>query len=365
MIETTAAVLTAVNKPLELTTIRVDDPEPHEVRIAVSSVGLCHSDLHYMTGTVPTELPVVVGHEVAGVVEAVGSEVTSLQVGDRVTGALTPSCGRCVNCEAGHSTQCLRLDDVRRRQRPAFETLDGRPIERLASVGAFSQHILMRDNAVVKLPDDVPLHVGCLLSCCIVTGVGAVFRGAQVRPGSTVAVIGCGGVGSAIIQGARLAGASAIVAIDLDEDRLKAALTYGATHVINGGEGDTVEELHRLLGDGVDYAFEAVGSARTAQTALALARATGTACLVGIAPMGTELRVPALDFFFQEKRLIGSYMGSGQAREDIAQFARLYQQGRLLLDEMVTRVIPFAEINEGFELMKSGDVTRIVVDLQS
>ncbi len=365
MIETTAAVLTAVNKPLELTTIRVDDPEPHEVRIAVSSVGLCHSDLHYMTGTVPTELPVVVGHEVAGVVEAVGSEVTSLQVGDRVTGALTPSCGRCVNCEAGHSTQCLRLDDVRRRQRPAFETLDGRPIERLASVGAFSQHILMRDNAVVKLPDDVPLHVGCLLSCCIVTGVGAVFRGAQVRPGSTVAVIGCGGVGSAIIQGARLAGASAIVAIDLDEDRLKAARTYGATHVINGGEGDTVEELHRLLGDGVDYAFEAVGSARTAQTALALARATGTACLVGIAPMGTELSVPALDFFFQEKRLIGSYMGSGQAREDIAQFARLYQQGRLLLDEMVTRVIPFAEINEGFELMKSGDVTRIVVDLQS
>jgi S-(hydroxymethyl)glutathione dehydrogenase/alcohol dehydrogenase len=365
MIETTAAVLTAVNKPLELTTIRVDDPEPHEVRIAVSSVGLCHSDLHYMTGTVPTELPVVVGHEVAGVVEAVGSEVTSLQVGDRVTGALTPSCGRCVNCEAGHSTQCLRLDDVRRRQRPAFETLDGRPIERLASVGAFSQHILMRDNAVVKLPDDVPLHVGCLLSCCIVTGVGAVFRGAQVRPGSTVAVIGCGGVGSAIIQGARLAGASAIVAIDLDEDRLKAARTYGATHVINGGEGDTVEDLHRLLGDGVDYAFEAVGSARTAQTALALARATGTACLVGIAPMGTELSVPALDFFFQEKRLIGSYMGSGQAREDIAQFARLYQQGRLLLDEMVTRVIPFAEINEGFELMKSGDVTRIVVDLQS
>jgi S-(hydroxymethyl)glutathione dehydrogenase/alcohol dehydrogenase len=365
MIETTAAVLTAVNKPLELTTIRVDDPEPHEVRIAVSSVGLCHSDLHYMTGTVPTELPVVVGHEVAGVVEAVGSEVTSLQVGDRVTGALTPSCGRCVNCEAGHSTQCLRLDDVRRRQQPAFETLDGRPIERLASVGAFSQHILMRDNAVVKLPDDVPLHVGCLLSCCIVTGVGAVFRGAQVRPGSTVAVIGCGGVGSAIIQGARLAGASAIVAIDLDEDRLKAARTYGATHVINGGEGDTVEELHRLLGDGVDYAFEAVGSARTAQTALALARATGTACLVGIAPMGTELSVPALDFFFQEKRLIGSYMGSGQAREDIAQFARLYQQGRLMLDEMVTRVIPFAEINEGFELMKSGDVTRIVVDLQS
>ncbi|HEY0888628.1 MAG TPA: Zn-dependent alcohol dehydrogenase [Nocardioides sp.] len=365
MIETQAAVLTAVNEPLQLTTIRVDDPEPHEVRIAVTNVGLCHSDLHYMTGTVPTDLPVVVGHEVAGVVEAVGADVASLRPGDRVVGALTPSCGRCVNCEAGHSTQCQRLDEVRRRATPAFQTVDGQPIERLGGIGAFSQHVLMRENALVRLPDDVPLQVGCLLACCIITGVGAVFRGAQVRPGSTVAVIGCGGVGSAIIQGARLAGASAIVAIDLDDDRLKAARGYGATHVINGGDGDTVAELRRQLGDGVDYSFEAVGSARTAETALALLRPTGTACLVGIAPAGTELSVPALDFFFEEKRLIGSYMGSGQAREDIAQFARLYQQGRLLLDEMVTRVIPFAEINDGFEQMLSGDVTRIVVDLQS
>lgn len=366
MIETQAAVLTAVNEPLELTTIRVDDPEPYEVRVAVTNVGLCHSDLHYMTGTVPPDhLPVVVGHEVAGVVEAVGSAVTQLKPGDRVTGALTPSCGLCANCSAGRSTQCQRVQEIRQRPRSAYQTTGGDPIDRLGAVGAFSGHILLRENALVKLPDDVPLHVGCLLSCCIVTGVGAVFRGAEVRPGSTVAVIGCGGVGSAIIQGARLAGASAIVAIDLNEDRLKAARTYGATHVINGGEGDTVEELHRLLGDGVDYAFEAVGSARTAQTALALVRPTGTACLVGIAPAGSEISVPAHDFFFLEKRLIGSYMGSGQAREDIAQFARLYQQGRLLLDEMVTRVIPFAEINEGFEAMKSGDVTRIVVDLQS
>ncbi|TGN64719.1 Zn-dependent alcohol dehydrogenase [Nocardioides eburneiflavus] len=365
MITTQAAVLNEIGTPLELTEIRVDDPEPHEVRVGVTHAGLCHSDLHYMTGTVPTELPVVVGHEVAGVVESVGSAVTTLRPGDRVTGALTPSCGGCVNCDAGRSTQCLRLDEVRRRERPAFQTVDGRPIERLAAIGAFSQHILLRENALVRLSDDVPLHVGCLLSCCIVTGVGAVFRGAQVRPGSTVAVIGCGGVGSAIIQGARLAGASAIVAIDLDDARLKAARQYGATHLINGGDGDPVEELHAQLGDGVDYAFEAVGSARTAETALALVRPTGTACLVGIAPVGTNLTVPALDFFFAEKRLIGSYMGSGQAREDIAQFARLYQQGRLMLDEMVSRVVPFAQINDGFEQMKSGDVTRIVVDLQS
>ncbi|ANY23570.1 Zn-dependent alcohol dehydrogenase [Gordonia terrae] len=360
MMTTRAAVLTEVGRPLHLTDIHVDDPEPHEVRVAVTHVGLCHSDLHYMTGTVESEMPVVVGHEVAGVVESVGSAVTDLEPGDRVTGALTPSCGQCANCNAGRSTQCQRQAEIRRRPRPAYSLPDGTPVARLGDVGAFSEHILLRANAAVKLPDDVPTRVGCLLSCCIVTGVGAVFRGAQVRPGSTVAVIGCGGVGSAIIQGARLAGASAIVGIDLDDARLKAAHQYGATHTVNGA-GDVRAEIAELLGDGVDYAFEAVGSARTAATALAIARATGTACLVGIAPDGTDVPVPAADFFFSEKRLIGSYMGSGQAREDIGQFARLYQQGRLLLDEMVTDVIGFEAINEGFEAMKSGDVTRIVV----
>ncbi|WP_406864233.1 Zn-dependent alcohol dehydrogenase [Streptomyces sp. HUAS MG47] len=365
MIDTEAAVLTAVNEPLEMTAIQVDEPEPDEVRVAVSHVGLCHSDLHYMTGTVPSPLPVVVGHEVAGVVEATGSAVTGLRPGDRVVGALTPSCGQCVNCEAGHSTQCLRVEEIRRRPRPAFRLADGRPLERLGDIGAFSRHTLMRENALVKLDDAVPLHVGCLLACCVITGVGAVFRGARVRPGSTVAVIGCGGVGSAIIQGARLAGASAVVAIDLDEARLKAARGYGATHVVNGGAEDVAAEVRTLLGDGVDYSFEAVGSARTAATALSVLRATGTACLVGIAPAGTELTLPASDFFFGEKRLIGSYMGSGQVRQDITQLARLYQQGRLLLDEMVTQVIPFGEINEGFKAMRGGDVTRVVVDLQA
>ncbi|MFF0493995.1 Zn-dependent alcohol dehydrogenase [Nocardia sp. NPDC004068] len=361
MITTRAAVLTTVGQPLHLTQIHVDDPEPHEVRIAVTHVGLCHSDLHYMTGTVAIEPPVVVGHEVAGIVEAVGAAVTDLRPGDHVTGALTPSCGACANCDAGRSTQCQRLAEIRRRPRPAYTLPDGTPVARLGDVGAFSEHILLRANAVVPLPDDVPTRVGCLLSCCVVTGVGAVFRGARVRPGATVAVIGCGGVGSAVIQGARLAGASAIVAIDLDEERLRAARGYGATHTLNGGADDLAAEVRALLGDGVDYSFEAVGSARTAAAALDVVRPTGTACLVGIAPEGTRLTLPAADFFFGEKRLIGSYMGSGQARADIAQFARLYRHGRLLLDEMVTEVIDFERINDGFEAMKSGDVTRIVV----
>ncbi|QLY28820.1 Zn-dependent alcohol dehydrogenase [Nocardia huaxiensis] len=362
MITTEAALLTALNEPLEFTEIQVDDPEPHEVRVAVTNVGLCHSDLHYMTGTVHADLPVVVGHELGGIVESVGAAVSSLRPGDRVVGALTPSCGLCRNCQVGHSTQCQRASQIRQRPRPAFQLPDGRVVERLGDVGAFSRHTLMRENALVKMPDEVGLEVGCLLSCCVITGVGAVFRGAQVRPGSTVAVIGCGGVGSAIIQGARLAGASAIVAVDLDDARLAAARTYGATHTVNGA-ADVPAEITRLLGDGVDYAFEAVGSARTAATALSVLRATGTACLVGIAPDGTQLTVPAADFFFGEKRLIGSYMGSGQAHEDITQFARLYLQGSLLLDEMVSDIIPFRALDKGFEAMKSGEVTRIVADL--
>jgi S-(hydroxymethyl)glutathione dehydrogenase / alcohol dehydrogenase len=362
---TEAAVLTATDEALEIVPIEMDDPEPDEVRVAVSHVGLCHSDLHYLTGTVSIDLPVVLGHEVAGTVEAVGSAVTGLRPGDRVVGALTPSCGRCAPCEAGRSTQCRRTDEVRRRPRPALRLPGGRAVERLGDVGAFARHVLMRENALVTVPDEVGLDVGCLLSCCVITGVGAVFRAAQVRPGATVAVIGCGGVGSAIVQGARLAGASAVVAIDLDEARLEAARRLGATHVVHGGADDVPGEVRRLLGAGADYAFEAVGSARTAATALAVVGPLGTACLVGIAPDGTELALPASDFFFGEKRLIGSYMGSGQVRQDVAQLAQLYLQGRLLLDEMVTQVIPFGEINEGFAAMRSGDVTRIVLDARA
>lgn len=364
MRETQAALFSAVGEPLRISEVRIDEPEPNEVLVAVAAVGLCHSDLHYLTGDLEIRMPAVLGHEAAGVVEAVGSNVRVLKPGDRVAAGLTPSCGICAHCESGRPTICLRTAHLRERKRPAMELPSGDPVERLAGVGGFARHLLLPQSAAVKLPDEVPLRVGCLLACCIVTGVGAVFRGARVRPGSTVAVIGCGGVGTAIIQGARLAGASAVLAIDVQEERLESAKRYGATHAINTAGQDPVAAVDAVLPGGVEYAFEAVGSARTAETALSVLRAGGTACLVGIAPEGTNLSVSAAAFFFAEKRLIGSYMGSSHIHQDIAEYSRLYAQGSLLLDEMVSDVIRLEAINEGFIAMRSGGVTRIVVDLE-
>lgn len=366
MISTEAALLRAPGTPLSVDELRLDDPEPREVVVAVSHVGLCHSDLHYLDGRLSLELPAVLGHEAAGVVERVGSAVTGLRPGDRVVASLVPSCGQCSNCESGRPSICSRSDEVRRRARPAYTLDDGTPVARLADVGAFSRHILLRENAAVPLPDAVPARVGCLLGCCVATGVGSVVHGARVRAGSTVAVVGCGGIGSAIIQGARLSGASEVIAIDLSADRLRAARSYGATAVVDAGEReDVLRAVHEIAPGGVDFAFEAVGSARTAETATAIVRPGGTATIVGIAPPGTTLQIPAEALFFEEKRIIGSYLGSSLMHSDVREYASLYQHGALLLDEMVTEVLPLGMIDDGFELMRHGKATRVVVDLNS
>lgn len=362
---TEAALLRTPAEPLALVPLVVDAPGPHEVLVAVSHVGLCHSDLHYLRGTLGTELPAVLGHEVAGVVERTGADVTGLRAGDRVVVSLVPSCGRCVYCESGRPTICSRSTEVRRRPRPAYTLPEGTPVARLADVGGFSRHVLVRENAAVPLPDGVPTQVGCLLGCCVATGVGAVFHGAGVRPGSTVAVVGCGGVGSAVVQGARLAGASEIVAVDLSADRLHAARSYGATRTVDAAGPDVRAAVHDVVPGGVEFSFEAVGSAPTAELAVALLRPGGTACVVGIAPSGTTVAVPADALFFEEKRVIGSYMGSSRMHADVPEYARLYRRGELLLDEMVGEVVSLAEINDGFDLMRHGKATRVVVDMDA
>jgi S-(hydroxymethyl)glutathione dehydrogenase/alcohol dehydrogenase len=224
--------------------------------------------------------------------------------------------------------------------------------------------MLVHESAVATLSGTMPLSVGCLLGCCVMTGIGAAIHTAQVRAGSSVAVIGCGGVGMSIIQGARLAGAATIVAIDLDPRKLARALRFGATHTIAASTADPLSDIRSITGLGVDFAFEAVGKKATAELAFHLLAPAGVATIVGLVPEGEHIEIPAEALFFEEKRLQGSYMGSNNFRSDVSSYSKLYDQGRLLLDDMVSEIISLPDINDGFAAMLSADVTRIVVDMQ-
>ncbi|MGE3256745.1 alcohol dehydrogenase catalytic domain-containing protein, partial [Pseudonocardia sp.] len=288
-----AAILEAPRRPMRIATVHIDAPEPQEVLVRVAAVGLCHSDLHYVTGSLSIGLPVVLGHEVAGVVEQVGPQVTRLAPGDRVVASVTPACGACRFCLRGRPTQCARVAEARLRPRARLVDDAGRPVETLGAVGAFAEKILVTERSLAKVPAHVPAEVACLLGCCVTTGVGAVTHGAAVGTDHTVAVIGCGGVGIAAIQGARLAGARRIVAIDVVKEKLDAAQRFGATDVLLAGpdEADTRAQLEQLIPGGVDRSFEAVGRSGTAALAFGLLAPTGVATILGLMPQGEQLTI--------------------------------------------------------------------------
>jgi S-(hydroxymethyl)glutathione dehydrogenase/alcohol dehydrogenase len=359
-----AAVLKEAPGKLTVEDLHADAPQGAEVAIRTTHVGLCHSDLHYLDGSWTTALPTVMGHEASGVVEAVGDLVTTVEPGDRVVASITSPCGLCDYCAAGRSTLCTRRDQRRIRESPVLVDAGGAAVVPFAGLGAFADLMLVHESAVAPLVGTMPLSVGCLLGCCVMTGVGAAVHTAQVRPGSSVAVIGCGGVGMSIIQGARLAGAATIVAIDLDPRKLARALKFGATHTIDSSSADPSDAVESITGRGVDYAFEAVGKKATAELAFGLLAPAGVATIVGLVPEGERIEIPAEALFFEEKRLQGSYMGSNNFRSDVASYSQLYDQGRLLLDDMVSEIISLRDINDGFAAMLSADVTRIVVDMQ-
>ncbi|MFC9767208.1 Zn-dependent alcohol dehydrogenase [Rhodococcus jostii] len=357
-----AAVLNSAPGKLELEDLTMDDPGPREVVIRTAAVGLCHSDLHYIDATWSTDLPEVLGHEVAGVVAAVGSEVSSVRPGDHVVTCATIFCGYCRYCTNGQLSLCLNHQALRTRPRPKLTNAAGRPVGTMGGLGGFADSMLVHENGVVKIDEAMPFDRACLLGCSIVTGVGAVFRGAQVQPGSTVAVIGCGGVGIAAIQGARLAGASQIIAIDVNEHALEQAKFFGATSTVNGREVDSVEAVRELTGGGVDYSFEAIGVRVTAEQAVTMLAPGGVATILGMVPDEQPLRIPSSEFFMKEKRIQGSLFGSNQFMVDIPRFVDYYLQGRLRLDEMVSGRIRLDEINDGFDAMRQGGITRVVVE---
>ena len=361
-----AAILFEVGQKLEVREVDVQDPGPGEVRIQMVAGGVCHSDLHVMTGHLSAPLPAILGHEGAGIVADIGAGVTSVRPGDHVIPLWRLSCGECEYCTGGRPALCPAGTEIRWSGRLLDGTsrfkLDGQEIKHFAGVSSFSNYTVLPEKAVLKIPDDLPLERAALLGCAVITGFGAVVNAAQVKPGRTVAVFGVGGVGINVVQGAVLAGAGKIIAVDLLESRLEHAKRFGATHVVNASAGDPVEQIRDLTGGrGVDYAFEVVGLPITMRQAYDSLAKRGVAMVVGITPTTAEVTVPSLSLVYEERVLTGSLYGSAAPKTDIPRLIDLYRAGRLMLDELLTRSYPIEEINQAYDALQSGETLRSVV----
>ena len=357
-----AAVLSSAPGSVAIEQLQLDSVlEPDEVRVAVRACGLCHSDLHMLNATLPTPLPTVPGHEIAGVVEAIGSNVRDLAVGARVVACLSMFCGSCPPCRRGDTWLCDHRLGLGRegRPRPRWVRADGQPVGQVAGLGGLAERVLVHRNALVEIPDAVPFDRAALLGCAVITGVGSAVRGAKVRAGESVVVIGVGGVGLNVIQGARLAGARRIVAVDTNQDKLELARGFGATDVVDAGV-DPVATVLETLGP-VDHAFDVVGHSETVGQALAMLRPGRTAWVVGIPAVGHQFSLPGTALVTSAKGVQGLLMGANRFTEDIPVLADLYLQGRLLLDELVSLRVGLDQAGEGFEAMRSGGIARAVV----
>jgi S-(hydroxymethyl)glutathione dehydrogenase/alcohol dehydrogenase len=356
-----ALLLTAIGQRQEIIDdLDVDLPRDHEVLVRTCACGLCHSDLHFRQGKWATfPLPLVLGHECAGVVERVGSQVSYLKPGDHVVGCLTAFCGECEYCLSGRMFLCngpgLRRSG-KGRDRLRYK---GRDIAQFVNLSGFAEMMLVHERALVKIDPDIPLDVAAVVGCAVTTGIGAAINTAKVRPGETVAVFGCGGIGLNVIQGARLAGAERIIAIDRSRAKAEAARGYGATDTVTAG-ADIVGRIIEMTSGGVDHAFEAVGLKITAENAFNVLRPGGTATVVGLLPEGEMISVPATSLTF-DRRLIGSNMGSNRFRVDIPRYLKYYRAGRIKLDELISARIRLEDVDEALVALDASDgITRSV-----
>ncbi len=355
-----AAVLPEIPASLEIAEIQVGKPDRREVLVRTAAAGLCHSDLHFMEGKYSHDTPTVLGHEAAGVVEAVGADVTHVKPGDHVIGCLSIFCGHCEYCLSGRPVLCDRQGLERGDDQPPRLSRDGLPIHQFLRLSAFAEMMLVHENTLVKIREEMPLDRAALIGCAVTTGLGAVFNTARVTPGSTVAVIGCGGVGLNSVQGAVIARAGRIIAIDTMPWKLELARQFGATDLIDATAGDPVEQVLELTGGGVEYAFEAIGLKTTAEQSFAMLRKGGTATIIGMIPEGQKIELPGSEFL-DERKIQGSNMGSNRFRVDMPRYVDLYMSGRLKLDELVSEHITLDDINQGFDAMRRGAVARSVI----
>jgi S-(hydroxymethyl)glutathione dehydrogenase/alcohol dehydrogenase len=354
-----AAMLFEPKTAMSIEEVEIDLPQDNEVLIRVGGSGLCHSDLHYMNGDLPFNGPAVFGHEVAGVVERVGREVSTVQVGDHVVACASGFCGHCTSCVSGKSHLCT---DKPKRDPQAAPRLSwrGKPVLQGTAIGGFAEMVLLHENWVVPVDRDVPLDRAALLGCGVLTGLGSVFNTAQVRPGTKVVVVGCGGVGLNVVQGARIAGAAQIVAVDLAPEKLELARRLGATHVAPGGP-DAVEAVLELTRGGGDYVFEVIGLAATIAQAFDMVRRGGQLTMVGASRPDMTLPFSAFKIVANEMRIQGAVMGSSPFVRDIPRFASMYLAGQLDLDSLVAERIRLEDINTAFDVMKTGAQARSII----
>ena len=348
---------------LGLREVELRAPRPGEVEIEVRAAGVCHSDLHVVTGDWPADRPLVLGHEAAGVVRSVGDGVTSVRAGDHVVLSWFAPCRRCRRCAAGQSWLCTGTKAVENTLPDGttpFAAPDGAELWPYLGLGAFTDRVVVPESAAVKVPEELPFAVGALLGCSVTTGVGAVTHTAGVRPGESAVVIGTGGVGLSIVMGLRLAGADPIVAVDLSAERLAAARAFGATHTLDGGEVDVAAWCRDELG-GVDYAFEAIGSPRVIESLPGMLASGGAAVLVGMAAVDATGSFNLFELADQGKRILGCNYGSSVGEIDIPMLARLYLAGRLPLDDLVGATRPLAEAATAFDELRAGTGLRSVL----
>ena len=354
-----AAVFHAAHEPLTIEDIDRGEPRPQEVVVRTAASGVCHSDVHFHDGYYVMPTPAVLGHEAAGYVEAVGSEVTEFAPGDRVIACLSVFCGTCERCLSGEPFLCSRRPVRGPRDEPALTWRGGR-VQQFAGLATYAEEMLVHQNALVRIGDDIELDRAALIGCGVTTGLGAVLNTAAIEPGSTVAVFGAGGVGLAAIQGARIGGARTIIAVDIHESKLATARELGATHSVDASSRDPVEAIQNIVPGGVDYSFEAIGLKSAAEACYEAIRRGGTATVVGMIPQGQKVEIdgPSL---LGGKTLQGSSMGSNRFRIDMPVYIEWYKQGKLLLDEMITRRGRLEDVNEAFRAMKAGEVARTVL----
>jgi S-(hydroxymethyl)glutathione dehydrogenase/alcohol dehydrogenase len=356
-----AAILEAPGEGLKIADVTYAEPGPHEVLIDTKACGLCHSDLHFIDGHYPHALPAIPGHEAAGVVRAVGSEVRTVKPGDHVVSCLSAFCGHCEFCVTGRMALCLGGDTRRAKgdsSRIAFA--DGSPVNQMLNLSALSEQMLIHEHACVSIDKDMPFDRAALLGCAVTTGAGTIFNACKVTPGETVLVVGCGGVGLAVINAAKIAGASKIIAADPLPEKRELAKVLGATHTVDALAEDAAKQIIAISGGGVDWGIEAVGRQASADLAVAALKRGGTAVILGMMPLDCKVGLSAFDLL-GGKKLMGALMGMNHFPVDLPRLVDFYLRGLLDLDTIIAERITLDQVNEGFNTMRAGHSARTVV----